>query len=437
MRAIGMVGSNQSIKMLSEALKKQGVNLENRDFVAGEEITEFLKSTAEIVAVVIVERQSLADGRENVINQIRSSDPDVRIVWCSGKEMKDAEFENWGYKQRVYDFLYPDKNGSFNITEMGNCILKGRISLKEADATTKENKRFNGIFNKYSSQKKGSGSSDDSKQQKQPVPVKEIIIEKPVEVIREVIVEKPVEVIKEVYVDRPVPVEEVREIFIEKPIEVIRNVVVEKPIIRGVISFAIHCLSEGAGATSMVITLAEFLAGIAKTAAIGVDGSNDLSFVKGKAEYFVLPDINDIANAMYQLFHDQFQFVVADYGQLFMIDGNGDLNKEKIQEKKSLLPEFFRSDHKIGLGFAAPWHLGKLKFFSENDMFQDKIHDGSYSFVLDDEMKKARNKYGIDSIYCRQDFRVEQILSKVIPELQKNARSRPKKFKFGLWHGFG
>lgn len=409
MYAIGMLGSDQSIRMLNEAFKKQGITLEARDFVTWEEITGFLLQNPDTAAVIIVERLSLVDGRENFIMKIREVDPDVRIIWCSGKDKRDTEFENWCYRQKVYDFFYPDKSGSYNVTEMGNCINKGRVTIKEEEVSGKQGKdnKLKNIFGKY-----GSGGSAKNRSNPEPV-IKEIIVEKPVEVIREVYVDKPVETV-----------------YVEKPIEVIRNVVVEKPVISGLITIAVYALTAGAGATSMVVALAECLAGFGKTAAVGVDGTNDLSYVKGKADYYVLTKDDEIASAMYELTHDQYKFIVTDYGNLFDINNNGVLNFESMQSKKILLPEFFRSDYKVGMGFSVPWHVGKYKFFMEHEMFRDKIHDGSYLFIFDDDVKKIISRYGFNRMFDRSDFKVDELASLIIPEM---SRTKPKRlFKFGL-----
>ena len=139
----------------------------------------------------------------------------------------------------------------------------------------------------------------------------------------------------------------------------------------------------------------------------------------------------EIATAMYELTHDQYQFIVTDFGTLFEVNNNGVLNYESMQSRKNLLPEFFRADYKVGLGFAVPWHIGKYKFYMEHEMLRDKIHDGSYLFIFDDEIKKIKSRFGFSQVYDRSDFKVNELASVIIPEI---AKTKPRKlFKFGLW----
>ncbi len=428
MWVMGMLGNDQSLKMLGEAFKKDEIELVNRDFITWEEIVEFLCQGNKVDALIVVERLSLVDGREKVINEIRAVDPEIRIIWFFISAQKDAGFENWCFKQRVYDFFYPEADKGFNISAITACIKKGRITLKETEPEPRHDRdsNFKRIFGKYGSAKMGSGGEGRSGSGK-----RKGIIDKPVEVIREVIkevvVEKPVEIIKEV----PVEKSSGEPLIIEKPVEVIKEVFIKAPIVRGLVSVAVYALTGGAGATSMVVSLAEYLSEFGKTAAIGIDGSNDLSYVKGKADYFVLPKDDEIAGAMYELTQNQYQFIVGDYGNLFDIFNNGSLNLERMQTKKSLLPEFFRSNFKIGLGFSAPWHIGKLKFFMEHDMFSGKLDDGSYLFIFDDEVQKIKKRFGFSQIYNRNEFKTEKILEKIVPDIVKGHKPR-KLFRFGL-----
>jgi len=54
--------------------------------------------------------------------------------------------------------------------------------------------------------------------------VKEVPIEKIVEIEKEIIIEKPIEIIKEVIIEKPIEI--IKEVIIEKPIEIIKEVMV-------------------------------------------------------------------------------------------------------------------------------------------------------------------------------------------------------------------
>lgn len=189
-------------------------------------------------------------------------------------------------------------------------------------------------------------------------------------------------------------------------------------IIHGLISIAVFSISSGAGATTMATRMAEYLARYGKTAAVAVDGKIDLSFVKGKANYFIVDGTN-LSSVMYELSRDKYQFVVTDYGAPFDVDNTGQVNYSTLPKMRDLLSEFFRSHYKVGMGLSSPWHLDKFKFFMDGEMFADKIMDGSYFFLFDKDVKSLRFRYGFKQIYSRADLDMYQFLSIVMPDIFK------------------
>lgn len=192
--------------------------------------------------------------------------------------------------------------------------------------------------------------------------------------------------------------------------------VTPKPIIlHGLVTIAVFSVSSGAGATTMVTAMAEYLSKFGKTAAVGADGKIDLSFAKGKADYFIVDGTN-LSSVMYDLSRDGYKYVITDYGSIFDIDSSGQINYSALPGMRDLLLEFFKSGIKIGMGLSSPWHLDKFKFFMDGDMFSDKIMDGSYFFLFDKDVKSLRFRYGFKQIYNRSDLNMEQLLSIIIPE---------------------
>lgn len=209
------------------------------------------------------------------------------------------------------------------------------------------------------------------------------------------------------------------DIIAEQPAKKVEVGVVKakpKPIIlHGLISIAVFSVSPGAGATTMAISLAEYLAKFGKTAAVGADGKIDLSFAKGKADYFIVDGTN-LGSVMYDLTRDGYKYVVADYGSLFDIDSSGQINYTVLPGMRDLLLEFFKSGIKIGMGLSSPWHLDKFKFFMDGDLFSDKITDGSYHFLFDKDVKSMKFRYGFKQIYNRSELNMEQLFSILVPE---------------------
>lgn len=190
----------------------------------------------------------------------------------------------------------------------------------------------------------------------------------------------------------------------------------QKPIIlHGLVTIAIFSVSSGAGATTMVTAMAEYLSKIGKTAAVGADGKIDLGFVKGKADYFIVDGTN-LSSVMYDLSRDGYKYVITDYGSMFDIDNSGQINYSSLPGMRDLLLEFFKSGIKIGMGLSSPWHLDKFKFFMDGDMFSDKIMDGSYFFLFDKDVKSLKFRYGFKQIYNRSELNMEQLFSIIIPE---------------------
>ncbi len=201
---------------------------------------------------------------------------------------------------------------------------------------------------------------------------------------------------------------------------------VSRPVvIHGLVSIAVFAVSSGAGATTMVIKLAEYFAHYGKTAAIAVDGKIDLSFAKGKADYFIV-DGTKLSSIMYELTRDKYKFVITDYGALFDIDTSGQLNYSALPKMRDQLSEFFRSNFKVGMGLSSPWHIDKFKFFMGGEMFADKILDGSYFFIFDKDVKGLRFRYGFKQIFNRADLAIEQLHALMLPEFKEMIQSRKK-----------
>lgn len=460
---------------------------------AEEVIEELSQEGVDVVLMIERMSFGVENGKYGLVTKIREADPTVRIAFCAGTPQKDHEFENWCYKYRVYDIFYPDKGGQFNIAEIASYIKKGRLladanedGAKQENANSqqgggsgRERKNpFENLTNRlivknpfkrkpkgtpkvqtdalemgYEEDQEPVGKDDfhepmisDSRtpmgqkppaapqyqkpveqepiepvppvvqtappvSDKPPVPVPQIIIrevEKPVEVIR--VVEKPVEVIKKVYVDRPVEVTRTHH--------------------SGTYILGIFNLSRGAGATRTAVDIAEHLAGSGyKAAVVALDGRSDLKYQKGKAEYLVPEEDNGDTLVHFLAGNGRHEFIILDFGNLFDLSPSGKLQSYNLTDNRGKIGEFMRCNLHIGMGFTAEWHVNKIKYFTEHDVFSERIKSGGCVFFYDGDVKKLSRRYPELQLYHREAVTPVELLNS---SLFEQMEAKPHK-RMGLW----
>lgn len=377
MRAIAMLGNEQTVRVLSEALKKQKIDLVPQDFVTMEEVADYLgkaeskpdaepekeavpeKEPQTVAALILLERVTALSGPESFIKALREISPTLRIIWCATHQKKNEEFENWCYKQRVYDFFYPNETESYNIVAIGKAILAGPVELAE---------------------QKGQKGTDLGEESKWPFSAL-FKRRETKEIVKEVIVEKTI----------------------------------EKTVMRGPVTVGITSLTPGAGATSLAVQLAESFAPHYKTAVVEADGKADLNYVRGNADYFVLQNLDEIGNAVFELTREGFQYVLVDYGVLFKVqeDGEPDLS---MTGQKAAVNEFFRSTHRMMLCLTAPWHLPKLRLLASS--FIRERMDEHFYVIFEDEAAKMSARYGIEKGYVRSPTEIQRLAGDILPDVQ-------------------
>ncbi len=422
-RTIGMFGSEQSIKELRPAFQESDIDLMEHDFITVQEVLEELNHELGVAVVLVIERMSFGveQGKYGLITQIREADPTVRIAFCADAAQKDHEFENWCYKYRVYDIFYPDKKGDFNISEIATYIKKGRLSAESSEDSTnidiseeelttkggKGNKIGKGKKNTFEKLSKRLEIKNPFRREKvnesisaieEPqVIIKEV--EKTVEVIR--VVEKPIEIIKEV----------VKNVYVDRTVEVIKRQNSASYLI------AVFNLSRGAGATQTTVNMAEALAGLGHSVAVvAMDQKNDLKYQNGKAEYIVPED--DQADTLIHFLagNGKHDYIILDFGTLFELSPIGKLLNHNLADSKAKIGEFMRCQLHVGMGFSSEWHVNKIKYFVETDVFSERIKTGGYVFFFDQEVKKLIKKYGDLQVYERTalsptDYVIQTVLS--------------------------
>lgn len=459
-KCIVMCGSTESLRALREAFRNLGVDLVDRDYEMEHELLDALKDDVSIDAVLLVEQAvtGIDGGKYGLVERIRAVDETVRILVCVSSEKRDGAYENWAYKHSVYDIYYPVKE-SYDIGRMAEHIMQGRIPSdkstggKAPPATPEPKEKRSGLFGHF--------GKNNNEPAKSAPPVKPLITrtlpeastdtqeaesparkpkakrgekagafftrsknEKPQMIQPEVIIkEVPVEVIKEVRVEIPVEREVVREVVREVEVPVIREVPVQIPTDRmgysGIYTVAVFALSHGAGATTAAEGVARILSRYGRTAALSIDGKNDLMQSRGKFDLVSLGKQDDPVAAIQNAASGVYDFLVVDFGTLFDLSHSGTPNTAGLSALNSLILEFFRANLHIGMCFTSPWHIGKLNFFSKHEYLAERVAQGDYIFLSDNPVKQSAL-----SLYSRGDVTYEQILAKFISAPQKHGRGR-------------
>lgn len=433
-RTIGMFGSEQSIRELAPSFLESDIDLVNHDYITVQEVLEELSHGTGVDVVLVIERMSFGveQGKYGLVSQVRAADATVRIAFCADAANKDHEFENWCYKYRVYDIFYPDKKGDFNIAEIANYIKKGRLTAESGEDSTKidigepiankqglsKKKPFERLSNHLTAKKRISKENapvnevpvQKAEESKPQIIIKEV--EKPIEVIR--VVEKPVEIVKEI----------VKNVYVDRPVEVIKRQN------NGSFIIGVFNLSRGAGATQTAVDIAEQLAANAySVVVVAMDHKSDLKYQSGKADYIVPED--DQADTLIHFLagNGKHDYIILDFGMLFELSPSGKLLSYNLTDSKAKIGEFMRCHLHIGMGFSSEWHVNKIKYFVETDVFSDRIKTGGYVFFFDQDVRKNLKKYEGLEAYSRNDTTPTQF---VLEKLLNLDESRVKKRK-GLW----
>lgn len=386
MKIAGIFESKETMDNMNKFLKQF-------DIVIAYDLEELLGNVttignySDIEAVIIHEAARPKEQHKKLLYNIRSVIPNVLLIWCCREQEKDVQFEDWAFSAvGLKDVIYINENGEIAVNRL-------------VDALNNEHERLIRLEEK---RKQNSEQNVSQKRDKQPTKPK--IVEK--------VVEKKVIVEKEVIIDRPT-------------------------VVKGLLKIATFSVSPGAGSTSMAIRLGDHLSKLGKTAVIEVDKSDSLQHAKliSNCEYRSLLRHEDLDDAMYELYRCGFNIIITDYGCLFKIGADGALNeKDESSVNRILLREFIKADVKIGMAFTAPWHIGKLRFFAQDNPVFEGLCGKAYEemcFLTDGESTMAKKV--LHGVRCfPRDSELNSLIQILLPDIAAPKQKKQPKRLFGI-----
>ncbi|OQB12882.1 MAG: hypothetical protein BWY15_02031 [Firmicutes bacterium ADurb.Bin193] len=170
---------------------------------------------------------------------------------------------------------------------------------------------------------------------------------------------------------------------------------------------AVMNATHGAGATSVVVSLARYFElHNYKTAAMDLSGNYDLELA-GLKNIEVSADAADIDKL-----NQKCNILLIDFGTPYHIPPQGDSFKIEQGYNSSNLKEIKHCDLKLVTGFADTWNIGKIKFFFENEQWAQMV-DNSYMFLVTHNAEKLRIRYPDANIFNRDDDYTEMIFNAI------------------------
>lgn len=461
--AMAMLGSSDSLKILKESnyFESYNINLINKDFVTFDEIELGLKENKNVEYLLISDTALLGyeDGKFNIIKNIRAINDNVFIVFLMNHEKPDEKFIDWAFGYKVYNIYYADSEGSFNFDVILEDLIAKQmpvkqlpidIALKENELETKEKEilqketelseretQLNELqvklqvlqnCNKDNAQNNNMKANykneiEELKQKIFEMHEGKLIAETSIEnlkqkfekeknAILDAVEKEKKEYRNKIDADAKARIKEVKEEL--KQSKITENTTLKQKSL-GSITIGAFSLSHGAGATYTSAALGELIAKEGyNVAVVAFDDTVDLQYKSKKEKRvakYIIPKKGDKKADFLQTLNMGFNFVIVDFGCIFDISPFGKLNTgEFLSDKKMEIDEFLRCHYKIGIGFSAPWHEGKLDFFINNNMVD---HNNFIFSILGAGSWDRSKKYNLN-ICERENDVIKQVLFNLI-----------------------
>lgn len=391
--ALAMLGSLENVRQLIKLFDSNGINLVEKDYVTVDELLEGIRENKNVEYILISDNAltGIDDGKYEVIKEIRKGYEDIFIALFFNFQKPDDKYRNWAFGYGVYNLYYPDSNGSFNfkniipeLLEKSMPVKQGQVKVIEYESQSKQEEinSLKAIIDELTEKQKLALNDNDREAQSK--------IEEEVSLYKGQI--SGLENDKEVLEQKLNDIRKEQDLVIEKAVreaeskaqeevEKLKIIVkqIEKPNsnalkMKGNITIGVFNVSSGAGSTSACINIAESFAKDGyRCAVIAFDGKPDLRYKKrGRADYIVPFSVpGDKKIRLLEAIKRDYQFIILDFGNLFNISPIGQIETGRLADRAEDIEEFLRCQYKIGVGFSDEWHIGKLNYFIDNDVFEN------------------------------------------------------------------
>ena len=446
--ALAMLGSLDNVRQLIKPFDASGISLIERDYVTVEELLEGIRENRNVEYILISDNALIGidDGKHEVIKQIRSNYDDIFIAMFFNFEKPDDQFRNWAFGYSVYNLYYPDNNGNFNFKNIIPALLEKSMPAKqkqvqviehESQSKQDEINSLKTIIGELKEKQRLAQNDNDSEAQSR--------IEDEVTLYKGKI--DDLENTKSALEKKLSDLKKDQELAIQKAVreaedkaqgevEMLKKIVrqIEKPNpeafkMKSSITIGVFSITPGAGATRTSVQLGEqFARDSFSTAVIAYDDKPDLKYKKrGRADY-IIPEKGDKKLEYLSALKQDYQFIILDFGNLFHITPLGDMDMSDLTGRKNDIEEFLRCHYKVGVGFSDEWHVGKLNYFIDNELFNNPE---TCIFCIEgiDECRSI-NKFNLNICERNSDIMLELLYEWI--GLRRQDKTRPKR-KSGLF----
>ena len=164
-------------------------------------------------------------------------------------------------------------------------------------------------------------------------------------------------------------------------------------------------ITHGAGATTTALTVAKFFAiQNFKTALSELSGNKDLEHVLLK-DITYLESLTDV-----EMTKEQYNITVIDFGTPYKINKDGTVFKVEESYPIQHMKQFLCCNIKLIMCLDDDWHIGKLRFMTENESWLKQL-DQSFLFLVPEGTDKIKRMYPMLNVFARNNSEYrEQIL---------------------------
>lgn len=469
-KVLAMIGSSEIVDYLAQKgfFEDYNIELENRDYATVDELLSGLKKSSNAKYVLLSDSALEGYGVDNAIKHIREQFPNLIIAVFFNDAEYSERFQNWAYGHKVYH-LYYSEDGNFNFEVIAKELSEANVliapSRSEHEISDKENSTIIELEKKIDQNEQN--AKREINVAKEQIEQKDIEIQRLKseleqaklkektsnnqeevsqiqknlnstidakteleyvlsemqgkhlqemqglqEEMREL--QEKIRMQEQVYKKELAERDKIEEDLIKQNEEIRAAIKASKagPTLKApgtgtIMTIGIFAISSGAGSTYTSIALAEALGEKGySTVIVPMDLKEDISCIELQYSHAFAPDTNNNKDMLVEAVNQQWDFIIQDFGRVFPINANGNLESGDVSNYIEDVKELKRCSLKIAVGFSEPWHIDRFRYFIENPVLDKQ----TTIYVL----KDADKIKGIDKLnlqICRRD---EDIISNVL-----------------------